>query len=112
MAELDLRKREESIIGSRKFVFLEGPVSPRNGQITRVLTIAHILQESRCGLTVKEIKRAINHDHPVGIRTIYRDLEALKTAGFPLEEIPGESSGLEEGNGTRFRMRRNESGVR
>jgi len=59
----------------------------RNAQVVRVLKIVRILEASQRGRTVLEIYAEIKRDHPVEIRTIYRDLEAIEEAGYILEKI-------------------------
>jgi len=57
----------------------------RNAQVTRIYVILGLLDGVRHGLTVAEITEKVNdRGHPASRRTIYRDLEALEAAGFPL----------------------------
>lgn len=53
-------------------------------QIVRQWRILRALEASRRGLTVQEIREAIDAD--CDQRTIYRDVEALEAAGFPLHK--------------------------
>jgi predicted DNA-binding transcriptional regulator YafY len=57
----------------------------RNSQVARIYCLLNILENSRDSHTVKELhERVTELGHEVGKRTIYRDLEALSQAGFPL----------------------------
>ena len=57
----------------------------RNSQVARILTLLDILDGSTDGLTVSELwEKLVSRGHDAGKRTIYRDLEALSQAGFPL----------------------------
>jgi len=59
----------------------------RNGQVARIYRILTLLEGAPHGLTVAEIlDRLQDRDVAVGRRTVYRDLDALRLAGFPLEE--------------------------
>ncbi|NBT36498.1 MAG: WYL domain-containing transcriptional regulator, partial [Betaproteobacteria bacterium] len=66
----------------------------RNAQVARILTILDLLDgASTSGLSVSEIHdRIAERGHEASKRTVYRDLEALAQAGFPLfPEGEGES---------------------
>jgi predicted DNA-binding transcriptional regulator YafY len=52
----------------------------RGDQLARQWRIIRAIEASPIGLTVNEIAER----EETGIRTIYRDLEALQAAGFPL----------------------------
>lgn len=54
----------------------------RNRQLVRTLKVLRELQTSRLGLRVEDLHARI--DEPASRRTIYRDLDALQAAGFPL----------------------------
>ena len=57
----------------------------RNAQVSRILTILDLLEKSSMGLSVSEIHEKLEgREHSASKRTIYRDLEALAQAGFPL----------------------------
>lgn len=53
---------------------------PRNDQIVRILTVARTLAGSRRGIPLKTL--AERHGWP--LRSLYRDIEALERAGFPV----------------------------
>jgi predicted DNA-binding transcriptional regulator YafY len=59
----------------------------RGDQLARQWRVLRAIEASPKGLTVAEIA----HEEGVGLRTAYRDLEALQVAGFPLytEKIEG-----------------------
>ncbi len=60
-------------------------MSGRNAQVARILVIIDLLDSSRLGMTVAEIREnLIGRDHEASKRTVYRDLQALLQAGFPL----------------------------
>jgi predicted DNA-binding transcriptional regulator YafY len=61
---------------------------PRNDQIIRILTLARVLSESRFGVTVHALVERFDWDR----RTVYRDLQALESAGFPLQSSGGRYS--------------------
>lgn len=66
----------------------------RNSQVARIYAILTILEGAPQGLTVPEIQsRLESRGHEAGRRTIYRDIEALEAAGFPLQEHSDESAG-------------------
>ncbi len=57
----------------------------RNSQIARVISLLDIFEGATGGLTVAELhERLSDRGHEIGRRTIYRDLEALSKAGFPV----------------------------
>jgi len=58
----------------------------RGDQLAREAGIFRAIEASPNGLTVAEIAER----EETGIRTIYRDLEALQAAGFPLYTERGE----------------------
>lgn len=64
----------------------QGEAMPgRNAQVSRIYAILNLLEGSPQGLTVAEITaRMKDRSHSASKRTIYRDLEALNAAGFPL----------------------------
>ena len=68
----------------------------RNSQIARILTLLDVLDCSTEGHTVSELwERLSSRGHDAGKRTVYRDLEALSQAGFPL--MPdGEESAIQK----------------
>jgi predicted DNA-binding transcriptional regulator YafY len=57
----------------------------RNDQIVRILTVAHALSQSRRGISLKTLAAR----HGWSWRTLYRDVEALNRAGFPVETVEG-----------------------
>ena len=58
----------------------------RNDQIVRILTVAHALSQSRRGVSLKTLAAR----HGWSWRTLYRDVQALDRAGFPVETVePG-----------------------
>lgn len=57
----------------------------RNAQVSRIYSILDLLEQSPAGLSAAEIaKRIEDKGFEASKRTIYRDLEALSQAGFPL----------------------------
>jgi len=57
----------------------------RNSQVARFYKVLILLETSRIGLTVKELKDSLSERGlEVTERTIYRDLEGLRQAGFPI----------------------------
>jgi predicted DNA-binding transcriptional regulator YafY len=69
-------------------------MSGRNAQVARIFAILDLLDGSPHGLSVSDIWTKVQtRGHEVGLRTVYRDLEALNRAGFPLfPEGDGEAS--------------------
>lgn len=64
----------------------------RNAQVARIYTILNLLEGAPQGLTVPEIEsRVTERGHEASRRTIYRDLEALNAAGFPLFPSGGDA---------------------
>jgi predicted DNA-binding transcriptional regulator YafY len=57
----------------------------RNDQIVRILTVARALSQSRRGVSLKAL--AARHGWPW--RTVYRDVDALERAGFPIVQEDG-----------------------
>jgi predicted DNA-binding transcriptional regulator YafY len=75
----------------------------RNSQVSRVYRVLSILEGAPHGLTVSDLaERLQERGFEVGKRTIYRDLDALRAAGFPLEE-----RGKSDEQGTRWTLERN-----
>lgn len=57
----------------------------RNSQVSRIYMLLTILEGSRNGLTAAQLAdRLHERGFSVSKRTVYRDLEALQAAGFPL----------------------------
>lgn len=54
----------------------------RNRQLVRALKVLRELQTSRLGLRVEDLHARV--DERCHRRTIYRDLDALQAAGFPI----------------------------
>ena len=68
----------------------------RNSQVSRIYAVLDILEGSPQGLSVAEIAtRLADRGHHASKRTIYRDLEALNAAGFPLFPEPTEENSKE-----------------
>src|SRR5580692_3546813 len=67
----------------------------RNAQVARIYRILNLLEGSPHGLSACEIReRLTERDVEVSKRTVYRDLEALSDAGFPLfplDSVDGQS---------------------
>lgn len=63
-------------------------MSERNAQLARVLKIMHHLELNPKGITIQQLFDKIKVDHSVTKRTVYRDLEGLSKAGFPVYEEP------------------------
>jgi predicted DNA-binding transcriptional regulator YafY len=64
----------------------------RNGQVSRILSILDLFDGTPSGLTVNEVhERLKERGHKAERRTVYRDIEALSQAGFPLFSDPGEN---------------------
>ena len=63
----------------------------RNRQVSRLLCIISILERRPSGLTISEIKSALEaRGFTACSRTIYRDVDGLAESGFPL--FPEDSS--------------------
>jgi predicted DNA-binding transcriptional regulator YafY len=77
-------------------------MSGRNNQVARILSILDLLEGNQNGMSVTELyDRVKDRGFELGKRTIYRDLEALSLAGFPL--FPEEGS---DENATRWKLER------
>lgn len=75
-------------------------MTKRNNQVVRIYQVLSILDGSRQGLTAKEIHSKLADDGiAVEQRTVYRDLEALQAAGFPLEV-----KGIDDNGGERWHV--------
>ncbi len=59
----------------------------RGRQVVRQLTILRALENARRGLTIAQLHELVAED--CVLRTIYRDVEQLQQAGFPLVEEDG-----------------------
>lgn len=60
-------------------------MSGRNSQVARIFRVLTLLESAPNGLTVVELTERLNErGHNVNKRTVYRDLEALEAAGFPV----------------------------
>nr|MBP7864181.1 HTH domain-containing protein [bacterium] len=74
----------------------------RNSQVVRIYKLITILEGAPHGLSISDLTTRLNdRGFEVDKRTIYRDLDALKAAGFPLEE-----RGKTEDQGTRWTLER------
>ena len=74
----------------------------RNAQVSRIYMILNIMEGAPFGLSTREIhNRLIDRGFDVEVRTVYRDLDALRAAGFPLDE-----KGRTDDNGTRWTLER------
>lgn len=72
----------------------------RNAQMTRVFKILTLLENHRYGLSAAEISSKLaERGIEVSKRTVYRDLDALKVAGFPLD-----MKGKNDDQGTRWTL--------
>ncbi len=61
------------------------PKKGRNSQIARIISLLDVFERATDGLTVAELHlRLSERGHEIGRRTIYRDIEALAKAGFPV----------------------------
>lgn len=59
----------------------------RNAQVSRIYKLLNLSESSIFGLSATEIKDQLNdRGFEVTLRTIYRDIEALKSAGFAIDE--------------------------
>lgn len=81
-------------------------VSGRNTQVARIYALFGILEAAPLGLTVAQLEdRLRERGHTASRRTLYRDLQALEAAGFPLatddhrEDSPGAVWKLERAAG-------------
>lgn len=59
----------------------------RNAQLVRVLILARELQ----GQTRRQSARLLARRHDVSIRTVWRDLAAIREAGFDIPRVEGPS---------------------
>src|SRR5690606_23300303 len=66
---------------------LDGRPEARGRQVIRQLTLLRALENARRGLSVGELHALVGEECVQ--RTIYRDIEQLQAAGFPLEEEKG-----------------------
>ncbi len=75
----------------------------RNAQVSRLYKILSVMEGAPHGLTASDLVARL-HDwgFEVTKRTVYRDLEALRAAGFPLDE-----RGKSDEQGTRWTLERN-----
>lgn len=72
----------------------------RNSQVARIYKLLNIIEGAPHGLTASELQsRLEDRGFEVKIRTVYRDLDALKEAGFPLI-----ARGTNTDNGTRWTL--------
>lgn len=77
-------------------------MSGRNSQVARIYRIMQLIEGSRFGLTVSDLTEMMRErGYDVQKRTVYRDLEALQAAGFPLE-----SKGSSDDHVSRWTMER------
>ena len=57
----------------------------RNKQVTRILRVISLLECTPAGFSVRELTQRLNNEgHPCELRTVYRDLEAIQDAYFPV----------------------------
>jgi predicted DNA-binding transcriptional regulator YafY len=76
----------------------------RNSQVSRILRILNLLDMTPQGFTAAELTEQLNdRAHSVGKRTVYRDLQALQQAGFPL----GVDDAAASGEAQRWKLSRN-----
>lgn len=76
-------------------------MSGRNSQVTRIYSVLNLLEGAPHGLTVADICHRISEaGHKISKRTVYRDLEALEAAGFPLSATEEKS----DQGGSRWKM--------
>jgi predicted DNA-binding transcriptional regulator YafY len=66
---------------------LKGRPSHRGRQVVRQLTLLRAIEAARRGLTIAELHDLL--EEPCNVRTVYRDVEQLQLAGFPLVETEG-----------------------
>lgn len=82
----------------------------RGRQVVRQLTLLRALDSARRGLTVAELHELVADG--CTLRTVYRDLDHLSQAGFPLEEVAGRWSLIRASNGAAlqaFALRQDEA---
>jgi len=78
-------------------------MSGRNSQVSRIYVVLGLLEGARLGLSVAEITvRLQERGFEIAKRTVYRDLEALLAAGFPLTK-----QGINNDLGTRWTLEQN-----
>ena len=66
------------------------PMPGRNSQVSRIYAILNLLEGAPQGLAVAQVlDRVKSRGHEASKRTIYRDLQALQAAGFPLSNSSG-----------------------
>jgi hypothetical protein len=70
---------------------------PRNDQVTRQWHLIRHLETTARGATLQELAAGLSAEYRKHLRTIRRDLEALKAAGFPLLTERGEGRWRREG---------------
>jgi predicted DNA-binding transcriptional regulator YafY len=71
----------------------------RGRQIIRQWKVLRALEQSHQGLTVADLRGVVADPEPSSERTLYRDLEHLQAAGFPLEQRDGRWRVLRQGEG-------------
>ena len=77
-------------------------MSGRNSQVARILSILDLLEGTPSGLTIAELHdRVSDRGFKTEKRTVYRDVEALSQAGFPLFPDAGSNE-----TGVRWRLDR------
>lgn len=59
-------------------------MSGRYSQVTRMYKVLMLIDGNPAGLTVGEIHERIRAEFPVDKRSVYRDIEALESCGFPV----------------------------
>jgi predicted DNA-binding transcriptional regulator YafY len=75
----------------------------RNSQVSRIYRILSLLEVTPLGLTVVDlVSKLRDRGFDVGKRTVYRDLDALRVAGFPIAE-----RGKSDDQGTLWALERN-----
>lgn len=68
-------------------------MSGRNSQVARILALLDILDGSTDGITITEMWEKLDkRGHTSSKRSVYRDVEALALAGFPLQPDSEESA--------------------
>jgi predicted DNA-binding transcriptional regulator YafY len=73
--------------GSERAKPLRGRPGNRGRQVVRQLTLLRAIEGARRGLTIAQLHELL--DEPCNVRTVYRDVEQLQLAGFPLVETEG-----------------------